>query len=89
MKEIDCLDSRAERAKFIEDYESSIYTGKTTDGREVIIFLQQGEGMKVLYAQREKPNWWEVVYYDANGYQEGISYEPRYKGTEQPKMNLT
>ena len=76
------FDTREARAEFIRNAESDLYIGRTEDGREARVFLQKGVGMKVQMKQRGKPNWWEVIMYDADGYQEGITYEPRDSETE-------
>lgn len=71
------FDTEEGRAEFIRTAESGLYTGKTDAGLEVRVFLDKGEGMKVYREQPTKKEWWEVVYYDADGYQEGVSYEHR------------
>lgn len=77
------FNTREARAEFIRNAESDCYTGRTEDGREARVFLQKGVGMNVMLEQRDKPNWWEVISYDADGYQDGITYEPRYTETEE------
>ena len=72
------FNTRKARAEFIRNAESDLYTGKTEDDREVRVFLQKGVGMNVMIEQRGKPNWWEVIMYDEDGYQEGITYDIRY-----------
>jgi len=52
------------------------YAGTNVDGEEVMVFVSQGQGMKIMTKHHEKPRWWEVVFYDADGFQEGIAYEP-------------
>lgn len=81
------FDTREARAKFICNAESDLYIGKTEDGREARVFLQKDEGMKVMIEQRGKPHWWEVIIYDAEGYQEGLTYEERFPNESEPFTN--
>lgn len=63
------------RRIMIETLESSLYTGENVDGEEVIVLLEQGQGMEVKTRHTEKPDWYECVHYDKDGYQEAVSYE--------------
>lgn len=74
------LDTQEARAEFIREAESGIYGGKTDDGLEVQVYLDKGIGMRVFIEQRDQPRWWEVIEYDSEGYQEGVTYEPRGRG---------
>ena len=40
-----------------------------------IVLLEQGQGMEVKTRHTEKPDWYECVHYDRDGYQEAVSYE--------------
>ena len=64
------------RQKFIEETPSGIYTGTNADDEHVEVYVDQGCGMTVKTVHKEKPNWFECVYYDEDGWQEGVSYEP-------------
>ena len=69
------LDTHLERRKFIQETESGIYSGTNEDGETVVILLQQNEGMVVRTIHHNKPNWFEVIEYNAFGGQESVSYE--------------
>lgn len=73
------LDTRESRYDFIRNNKSSIYSGTNEDGEEVIVFLQQNEGMEIWTKHHAKPMWYEVVYYDSEGWSEGVSYKPTSK----------
>ena len=66
------------RAAFINEEESGIYSGKTKEGLTCRVYLDKGKGMSIYTEQVGKPNWWEVTYYDKDGYCEGYSYEYKY-----------
>ena len=70
------MNDRRGRARFIAAMESDIYTGKNVDGEDVIIKLQQGDGMTVSTRHAEKPKWWEDAEYDADGDLVSVSYSP-------------
>ena len=69
------MDERRYREIFIECMESNVYDGTNVDGEETLVFLEQGEGMIIKTCHKEKPDWYECVHYDKEGYQEGVSYE--------------
>lgn len=62
--------------EFIHNNESSIYEGTNIDGESVIVLLEKGKGMIVKTQKHNKPKWFEVVEYDEDGYQTGVTYEP-------------
>lgn len=64
------------RAKFISENKSSIYEGKNIDGENILIHLEQNEGMIVKTRHHSKPNWWQCFEYDKDGYLIGEGYEP-------------
>lgn len=70
------FENLSNRKKFINEMNSGIYSGVTSEGEDIIILLDKGEGMEVKIRRLNKPNWYECIYYDENGFQEGISYEP-------------
>ena len=63
------------RKRFIKENESGIYAGKNVDGDDVVIHLSQGIGMDVKTRKASKPNWYEVVEYNAGGTQISVTYE--------------
>lgn len=67
---------REARKQFIKNNESSIYTGKNVDGEDVIVCLNQNEGMTVKTSHKNKPRWLECIEYDEEGYRISVSYEP-------------
>lgn len=77
MTESDRLNTEEGRAKFIRENESGIYAGKTEDGLECRVYIDKGESMSIYTEQAGKPDWWEVAYYDEDGYLEGYTYERR------------
>jgi hypothetical protein len=50
--------------------------GKNIDGVRVHVFVQKDEGMVIKTCHSAKPNFWECVEFDADGYKVGVSYEP-------------
>lgn len=54
------------------ELESSLYTSKDELGRKVIVRLQKDRGAIVSTLQSN--GWWEEVEYDANGFQQGVTY---------------
>ena len=66
-------DKLDERAAFIKETPSGLYSGTDVEGTETIVFLTQGEGMDVWKPTHN--GWYEVVYYDSKGNQEGTSYK--------------
>ena len=63
------------RKVFIDNIESGIYTGRNVEGEEVILMNENRVGMEIWTKHKEKPNWWEVVSYDEDGFQESVSYK--------------
>jgi hypothetical protein len=45
------------------------------EDEHVLVFIQKGKGMTVKTRKKTKSNWYECIHYDANGFQEGVSYE--------------
>ena len=76
MDKLNTLETREDRARFIAENESSIYTGKNIDNEEVIVMLQQNEGMIVKTRYDNKPQFLECLEYDDGGFQTSVSYEP-------------
>lgn len=78
MKEFKNIDFETSEGRFdfIQNNESSIYEGTNKDGERVIITLEKGIGMDVKTQKHSKPKWFEVVEYDADGWQVGVTYEP-------------
>ena len=60
--------------EFISKNESSIYTGTNIDGQEVIVKLQQNEGMIVETLNNK--GWWEWNEYDETGFVVGQGVSP-------------
>ncbi len=69
------MDKLEARKRFIQEVESGMYTGRNVEGEEVILINENHVGMEIWTRHKEKPNWWEVVHYDKEGYQEGVTYE--------------
>lgn len=69
------------RRGVISCIENGIYTGKNIDGETILLKLEQGKGMTVSTIHKDKPKWFEVIEYDADGWQCSVSYEPT--GVEQ------
>ena len=67
--------TREARVKFIAEMESSAYSGTDADGGEVVVFIQKGVGMEVQTEHKNKPGWLECVFYDQDGFQEGVRYK--------------
>ena len=65
-----------DRKEFIKENESNIYTGMNEDGEEVIIFLEQNDGMIIKTRHANKPKYFECIEYDNDGYQLSVAYEP-------------
>ena len=59
--------------KFIEENESNMYEGKTVDGEQVILSLEQGEGMIVRVKQEN--GWWRIHEFDKDGYVVSETFE--------------
>jgi hypothetical protein len=59
---------REDRVKFIQENESGLYAGKTTDGKDVIVLLDQGKGMTVKWLNSK--GWYEGFNYDEKGFVE-------------------
>lgn len=67
----------AEIKALIQDpeYHSLGYTGTNIDGDFVLVSIH-GNGATIKTNHKSKPRWLECVHYDANGYQECVTYEP-------------
>lgn len=63
------------KKEFIQTYESGMYVGKNVEDEKVILMNDNHHGMEIWIKHKEKPNWWEVVSYDKDGYQESVTYE--------------
>jgi hypothetical protein len=68
------FESRDGRAEFIESHENGLYSGTNIDGEEVMVLTTKGAGMDVYTKHAAKPLWWEVIGYNAEGYQESVTY---------------
>jgi hypothetical protein len=64
LKDLDFTDIHVRKA-FIHNNESSLYAGKDTEGREVVVLLDKGEGMTVKWLNSK--GWYEGFSYDKNG----------------------
>lgn len=74
-KEVNGLLTASDRANFIKNNPSSMYTGVNSDGEDVFVFLEQNVGMVVKTAHAAKPNVLECIGYNREGEQEEIFYE--------------
>jgi len=68
------FDNPKEIKEFISKNESSIYSGKNIDGQDVIVRLQQNEGMVVETLNNK--GWWEWNEYDETGFVVGQGVSP-------------
>ena len=75
MKNLIKLDTAEQRKDFIQTTEPGVYTGLNVDDEEIMVLVDSKAGMIVKTIHTAKPNWYEVVYYDEDGYQEGVTYE--------------
>lgn len=57
----------------IKNLENGLYEGKNEDGQKVIVLRQQGSGWTIKTLNSK--GWYEVVYYDEDGYREGETVE--------------
>jgi hypothetical protein len=62
------FEERDVRQTFIKNTTSGMYGGKDVDGREVLVMVQQGEGMSVRYLNSK--GWYEGYNYDSKGFRE-------------------
>jgi len=69
------FENRETRKKFISSTDSGIYDGLNVEDEHVLVFIQKGKGMTVKTRKKTKSNWYECIHYDANGFQEGVSYK--------------
>lgn len=60
------FEDREEIKTFINSNESGIYSGKNVDDEEVVVMLQQGNGMNVKTLQSN--GWYRVHEYDEDGF---------------------
>lgn len=70
------MDTVDGRKLFIDNIDSGVYDGTNVDGEMVIVDVVRGERMKISTIHKSKPRWWEVVEYNADGYEAAVSYEP-------------
>lgn len=66
---------REVRKTFIQQTESGLYTGKTTDGKEAIVLIDQRKGMTFKWLNSK--GWYEGFEYDKNGFIEGEILEKK------------
>ena len=58
----------------LEDHpKSGIYTGTLESGQEYILYRQEGMGCRT--SLQTSKGWFEIVYYDEDGYPEGVEYK--------------
>jgi len=69
------VDAVAGRKRFMSCVGEGLYAGHNIDGEEVIVCVGCDNGMTISTIHKEKPNWYEVVEYDEDGYQVSVSYE--------------
>ncbi len=69
------FDKREVKQEFIHNTESGIYTGTNVNGEDVVVIVEQGQGMDVKTIRKAKPRWFEVIEYDSEWYQVSIAYE--------------
>lgn len=70
------VENREGRKYFISILRSGLYDGTNTAGESVLVGVEQGKGMVIKTIHANKPKWYEVVEYDEDGFQCGVSYEP-------------
>lgn len=65
---------KEERIAFIKE-NNGILSGKNVDKEDVVVMVEKGVGMTVKTIHTSKPNWYEIVFYDEDGEQTGVTYE--------------
>lgn len=65
---------KEERIAFINKNDG-IFSGTNVDQESVIVIVKKGVEMIVKTIHTSKPNWYEVVFYDEEGEQTGVTYE--------------
>lgn len=70
------MSSFEQRKEFIQNNESSIYGGRNIDSEDVIVLLEQGQGMTLKTFQNN--GWLRANYYDSEGYSEDELFEGRW-----------
>lgn len=60
-------------AEFIMNTETGIHDGKNVEGQRIIIYLEQGIGMK--YETIQSNGWRRISEYNASGQQVGVYYQ--------------
>lgn len=64
------------RKGLVQNRESNIYCTINEDGEDVVIVLEQGEGMEMKTFQNN--GWVRVNYYDENGAHDGETFAGRW-----------
>lgn len=54
------------RKLFVNSVPSGLYTGKTVDGKDVVVQVDKGKGMDVKYLNDK--GWYECVEYNSSGW---------------------
>lgn len=49
--------------------------GKNSQGEDMQVFVAKGKAMRVDRKEKDNENWVEVIYYDADGEEEGVEYK--------------
>ena len=61
--------------ELMKKYDPGIYTTTTVDGNHCLVCIgKSGVSIKVILP--EKPNWYQVVDFDSDGYREADRVEP-------------
>lgn len=71
------FESIGEIRNFIHENESSLYGGVNAEGEDVMVNVEKGKGMEVRTFQDN--GWLRVNYYNENGYDDGESFEGRWR----------
>jgi len=64
LEDLDFKDKEV-RKKFVNNTESGIYGGKSTDGVDVVVMVQKGEELSVKWENGK--GWYEGIVYDNEG----------------------
>lgn len=79
------MDTEEGRRAFIQSMDSDVYTGFNADGEEVIVMQQKAAGMTVKTCHATKPQWYESVEYDEDGFAVGVAYEAKEPQERKPE----
>ena len=62
--------------KLLQDTESGMYGAKNSEGEDVVVLREVGEGMEIVTFQSN--GWMRVNYYTEQGYDDGETFQGRW-----------